>query len=37
MNKISMSQTSLIVFLTKKLPDLYNNQSLQRAFDYSLA
>ena len=37
MNKISMSQTCLYNISYKKLPDFYNNQSLQREFGYSLA
>ena len=37
MNKISMSKTCLYNFSYKKLPDIYNNQSLRRAFSYSSA
>jgi len=35
MNKISI--TACIAFSTKKIPDFYNNQSLRKAFGYSLA
>ena len=37
MNKISMSQTHLYNIPYQKLPDFYNNQSLQRTFGYSSA
>ena len=35
--KICMSQTCLYNISTKKLPDLYNNESLQKEFGYSSA
>ena len=35
--KLVCHKLTCITFPTKKLPDFYNNQSLQRAFDYSFA
>ena len=35
--KLVGHKLACIAFSTKKLPDFYNNQSLQRAFGYSLA